>query len=334
MPAPVIEAQDLRRTFRRYTHRPGVWGAMVSLFSRAGHDVEAVRGVSFAIEAGSFVGYVGPNGAGKSTTLMILAGLLAPSSGSVQIDDADLATHPELRARIGFLTEAPPLYTEMTVTSFLHHIGRMKGMTGDQIRARLPEVIRLADLVGREHQVIGTLSHGYKKRVGIAQAIVHAPKLVILDEPISGLDPAQIVEMRKVIKGLGEKHAVIISSHILSEVSQTCDRILVIGNGRLVAQGTEAELMARSGENTRLQITVRGDAEAFVAWLEGSDRVVGASAKAAAAGFASALIEMEGDQREDLLPEIAAAGFGLRLVEDPQDELEEIFLGLTHQEAA
>ncbi|HHO52576.1 MAG TPA: ABC transporter ATP-binding protein [Deltaproteobacteria bacterium] len=297
-------------------------------------EFAALQDVSFELKEGEIIGLLGLNGAGKSTTLMILAGLLAPSSGSVQIDGTDLANHPELRARIGFLTESPPLYTEMTVTSFLRHIGRMKGMSNDKINARLPEVIRLADLAGREHQVIGTLSHGYKKRVGIAQAIIHDPKLVILDEPISGLDPAQIVEMRKVVKGLGEKHAVIISSHILSEVSQTCDRILVIGNGRLVAQGTEAELMARSGENARLVITVRGDQAAFTEWLDKSERIVSVVSKDVADGLARALVEMEGDQREDLLLEIAKAGFGLRLVEDPQDELEEIFLGLTHQEAA
>ena len=296
-------------------------------------EFPALQDVSFKLKEGEIVGLLGLNGAGKSTTMKILAGLLAPSSGDVRIDGTDLLEHPELRSRIGFLTEDPPLYIEMTVTSFLHHIGRIKGMSPDQIEKRLPEVIRLADLVGREHQVIGTLSHGYKKRVGIAQAIIHDPKLVILDEPISGLDPAQIVEMRKVVRNLGENHSVIISSHILSEVSQTCDRILVIGQGRLVAQGTEEELLARRGEITKLVITVRGDAAKFEAWLQQSERVSGVSLRDAAADLACAVIEMEGDQREELLPEIAAAGFGLRLVEDPEDELEEIFLGLT-QEAA
>ena len=296
-------------------------------------EFAALQDVSFELKEGEIIGLLGLNGAGKSTTLKILAGQLAPSSGTVRIDGTDLSEHPELRARIGFLTEDPSLYREMTVTSFLRHVGRLKGMGDEQISKRLGEVLRTADLVGREDQVIGTLSHGYKKRVGIAQTIIHDPKLVILDEPISGLDPAQIVEMRRVVRNLGKNHAVIISSHILSEVSQTCDRILVIGNGRLVAQGTEAELL-RSGETVRIIVTVRGEATAFERFLNNNERVVSATLRKAPENMASAVVEMKGDQREELLPEIAAAGFGLRLAEDPQDELESIFLGLTQQEAA
>lgn len=294
----------------------------------------ALQDVSFDLQVGEIVGLLGLNGAGKSTTLKALAGLLTPSSGTVTIDGLDLQSHPEIRARIGFLPEDPPLYVEMTVTAFLRHIGRIKGMSGAQITARLPEVIRMTDLVGREHQVIGTLSHGYKKRVGIAQAVIHDPKLVILDEPISGLDPAQIVEMRKVVKNLRANHALIVSSHILSEVSATCDRILVIGRGKLVAHGTEAELVARTGGDARLLLTVRGDAARFEQWLAGNARVARVQMRGAPAGMAAALVDMKGDQREALVPEIAAAGFGLRLVEAPEDELEEIFLGLTQKEAA
>jgi ABC-2 type transport system ATP-binding protein len=267
--------------------------------------------------------------------LKVLSGLLPPSIGSVSIDGLDLHTHPEVRARIGFLPEDPPLYTEMTVTAFLRHIGRIKGMSAAAIDRRLPEVVQLADLGGREHQVIGTLSHGYRKRVGIAQAVIHDPKLVILDEPISGLDPAQIAEMRKVVRNLGTNRAVILSSHILSEVSATCDRILVIGRGKLVAQGTEAELIGRSGADARLVVTVRGDAGRFEEWLGRNDRVARVlERRPASPGLATVEIEMKGDQREQLLPEISAAGFGLRLAQPAADELEEIFLGLTRKEAA
>jgi ABC-2 type transport system ATP-binding protein len=195
-------------------------------------------------------------------------------------------------------------------------------------------VIRLVDLGGREHQVIDTLSHGYRKRVGIAQAVIHDPRLVVLDEPISGLDPAQIVEMRKVVRNLGANHAVIVSSHILSEISQTCDRILVVGKGRLVAQGTEAELVNRTGKDNRIVVTVRGDAPSFERWLGQNPKVVRVVPRQIGPGLASATVDMDGDQREAVLAEIAAAGFGLRLVESPTDELEEIFLGLTQQEAA
>jgi len=297
-------------------------------------DFAALQDVSFELREGEIVGLLGLNGAGKSTALRILAGLLAPSMGDVVIDGKDLAAHPELMARIGFLPEDPPLYGEMTVTGFLRHIGRIKGMSGEQIDRRMPEVVRLVDLVGRDHQVIDTLSHGYRKRVGIAQAVIHDPRLVVLDEPISGLDPAQIVEMRKVVRNLGANHAVILSSHILSEISQTCDRILVVGKGRLVAQGTEAELVNRTGKDNRIVVTVRGDAPSFERWLGQNPKVVRVVNRSAGQGLASATVDMDGDQREALLSEVAAAGFGLRLVESPTDELEEIFLGLTHQEAA
>ncbi len=297
-------------------------------------EFAALQEVSFDLKVGEIVGLLGLNGAGKSTTLKILAGLIVPSQGTITIDGKPLHEDTSARAKIGFLPEDPPLYHEMTVVAFLRHIGRIKGMSAAAVEARLPTVIQTCDLVGREHQVIGTLSHGYKKRVGIAQAIIHDPMLVILDEPISGLDPAQIVEMRKVVRNLGNNHAVIVSSHILSEVSATCDRILVIGRGRLVAQGTEAELVARGGSLERLVITVRGRPEVFEAWLAKSPRVTKVELRPSGEGLASALVMMKGDQREALLPEIAAAGFGLRLVEGPADELEEIFLGLTRRDAA
>lgn len=297
-------------------------------------DFVALEDVSFRVGEGEIIGLLGLNGAGKSTTLKILAGLLMPSSGTVRIDGLDALQNPEaLRSRIGYLPEEPPLYRDMTVVSFLRHIGRLKGMSRAEIERRLPEVLALADLKQRANQVISTLSHGYRKRVGIAQAVIHDPKLVILDEPISGLDPAQIVEMRKVVRNLGKGRAVMISSHILGEISQTCDRILVLNQGRLVAQGTEAELTARGG-HTRLILTVRGEAAAFEAWLAGHPHVKAVSPQPAQPGTASALVELHGDVREQLLAELIGAGFGLRLVEGPDDELEEIFLGLIQQESA
>jgi ABC-2 type transport system ATP-binding protein len=298
-------------------------------------DFAALDGVSFELKEGEIVGLLGLNGAGKSTTLKILAGLLMPSLGSVSIDGTDLLADPDrVRGQIGFLPEEPPLYRDMTVTAFLTHAGRIKGMSASAVGQRLPSVIRSCDLQGREEQLISTLSHGYKKRVGIAQAIIHKPRLIILDEPISGLDPAQIVEMRKVVRGLSDGAAVIVSSHILSEISQTCDRILVVNDGKLVAQGTEAELVSRTGGLNKLLITVRGEAEAFRTWLQGSELVTRATPREAADGQACFLVEMKGDQREELLAQLVAKGFGLRLVEAPEDELEEIFLGLTRKEAA
>jgi ABC-2 type transport system ATP-binding protein len=297
-------------------------------------DCAAVKDVSFRIATGEIVGLLGLNGAGKSTTMKILAGLLAPSMGTVLVDGVDVAEAPEaLRGRIGYLPEDPPLYTEMTVAGFLRHCGRLKGMSGDALRRRVPEVIKLAQLQGHENQVIGTLSHGYRKRVGIAMSVVHDPRLVILDEPISGLDPQQIVEMRKVLRNLGEGRAVIVSSHILSEISQTCDRILVYHQGQLVAQGTEQELAQRSGAETRIVMTVRGSPQAFEQWAQNHPRVKSLVHRQIEAPWASALLELEGDSREVVISDAVEAGFGVRLVEAPADELEEIFLGLTREVA-
>lgn len=298
-------------------------------------DFAALDGASFELKEGEIVGLLGLNGAGKSTTLKILAGLMMPSRGRVHIDGHDLLADPDsVRAAIGFLPEEPPLYRDMTVTSFLTHAGRIKGMSGAEVKARMPQVIQDCDLQGREEQLIGTLSHGYKKRVGIAQAIIHKPRLIILDEPISGLDPAQIVEMRQVVRGLAKGASVIVSSHILGEISQTCDRILVLHGGKLVAQGTEGELVSRGGGDRRIVVTVRGEAEPFGQWLSAHEMVARSDRRDAPAGQARFLVELISEEREEFLAQLVAKGFGLRLVEAPEDELEEIFLSLTGQEAA
>lgn len=297
-------------------------------------EFAAVQDVTFQISTGEVVGLLGLNGAGKSTTMKVLAGLLAPSRGRVLVDGIDVAQAPEaLRGRIGYLPEDPPLYGDMTVRAFLAHCGRLKGMTADAIRRRVPEVMTLAHLDGREDQVISTLSHGYRKRVGIAMSVVHDPKLVILDEPISGLDPQQIADMRTVVRDLRHGRAVLVSSHILSEISQTCDRILVYHHGRLVAQGTEHELGQRSGADTRLVLTVRGSPDAFETWVRNHPRVRSVERRPCDAGLAAALLALDGDAREQLISDAVQAGFGIRLVESPADELEEIFLGLTREAA-
>ncbi|MEX1369513.1 MAG: ABC transporter ATP-binding protein, partial [Nannocystaceae bacterium] len=192
-------------------------------------DFAALSDASFTIEDREIVGFLGLNGAGKSTVLKILAGLLQPSAGSVKVGGVDASTDPDaLRRKIGFLPEEPPLYREMRVREFLQWCGELKGCSKAEVRKALPTVLKTCDLEAMADRVIGELSHGYKKRVGIAQAIIHRPEVVILDEPISGLDPQQIVEMRKVVRSLKEHATVLISSHILSEIEQTCDRILVI----------------------------------------------------------------------------------------------------------
>jgi ABC-2 type transport system ATP-binding protein len=203
----------------------------------------ALGPVSFEIQDGETVGFLGLNGAGKTTALRVLACDLRPSAGSISIDGIDAVADPgAVRRRIGFLPEHPPLYAEMTVLDYLRFAAELRGLDRRAHARRIPEVVELTHLGEVAGDPIATLSHGFRQRVGVAQAIVHDPKLLILDEPTRGLDPVQIVEMRQMIKDLKEKHTVLISSHILPEISQTCDRLLVLGNGEILTTGTEEEL--------------------------------------------------------------------------------------------
>jgi ABC-2 type transport system ATP-binding protein len=232
----------------------------------------ALGPVSFEINDGETVGFLGLNGAGKTTALRILACDLRPSAGTVEVGGVDAVAEPhEVRKRVGFLPENPPLYTDMTVDDYLRFSGELRGMSKVAIKKRLPEVLEITDLTDVSTDIIGTLSHGFRQRVGVAQAIIHQPKFLILDEPTRGLDPVQIVEMRNLIHDLKQNHTVLISSHILTEISQTCDRLLVLGKGALLGVGTEAELGNLKGEIRSVSVTVR--AEPTV--LEGTYRETG-----------------------------------------------------------
>jgi len=219
----------------------------------------ALGPVTFEINDGETVGFLGLNGAGKTTALRILACDLRPSAGTVEVGGVDAIAEPhEVRKRVGFLPENPPLYNDMTVSDYVKFSGQLRGMSQVALKKRLPEVLEIADLGDVSGDLIGTLSHGYKQRVGVAQAIVHQPKFLILDEPTRGLDPVQIVEMRNLIHDLKQNHTVLISSHILTEISQTCDRLLVLGKGALLGAGSEQELGNVKGEIRQITVTVRG----------------------------------------------------------------------------
>jgi ABC-2 type transport system ATP-binding protein len=218
----------------------------------------ALGPVTFEINDGETVGFLGLNGAGKTTALRILACDLRPSAGTVEVGDVDAVADPhEVRKRIGFLPENPPLYADMVVSDYLRFAGELRGMSKAEVKRRLPEVVEITDIGDVASDMIATLSHGFRQRVGVAQAIIHDPKFLILDEPTRGLDPVQIVEMRNLVHDLKQNHTVLISSHILTEISQTCDRLLVLGHGKIIGAGSEQDLATSESEIRQVTVTIR-----------------------------------------------------------------------------
>jgi len=208
---------------------------------------KAVNNISFEVKTGEVVGFLGPNGAGKSTTMKMITCFLAPDAGNIQLNEFNANSNPdEIKKHIGYLPENNPLYTDMPVIEYLRFCAEIHGMDSSEIRSRIREMVTVCGLNSEKHKKIGELSKGYRQRVGLAQAMIHDPETLILDEPTSGLDPNQIVEIRKLIKQLGEEKTVILSSHILSEVEATCDRILIINRGKIVADGTASTLRTRA----------------------------------------------------------------------------------------
>ncbi len=293
-------------------------------------EVRAIHDLSFQVADGEIVGVLGLNGAGKSTLLQILSGALHATSGQVSIGGLDAAEQPdEVRRRIGFLPEEPPLYLEMTVEAYLRFVGRLKGLDGATVDRRLDEVCRSTAIEAVRHHVIATLSHGFRKRVGIAQAIINEPDLLILDEPISGLDPVQIVEMRDMIRGLRGRHTILLSSHILTEISQTCDRIMMLKAGKIVAAGTEEELVGQFSTGENLVLLARGDRGALEAHLAEDARVVEHQVRGEIGDVVEVRVTLDGDVREDVVRALVAAGFGLRGLYTAEQDLEQAFLALT-----
>lgn len=229
----------------------------VKNLNKAYGTLQAVKDVSFAIQRGEIVGFLGPNGAGKSTTMKIITGFIPMSGGSVTVDGTNIAVDSlAVRKRIGYLPESNPLYTDMLVYDYLEHVATIRGVNKRDRHGRIATVANLCGLADRVGQQIATLSKGYRQRVGLAQALIHDPDILILDEPTSGLDPNQIVEIRNLIKRLGENRTIILSTHNLPEVMATCSRMLIIHDGQLVADGTPAELQAKEEESQRIKVVI------------------------------------------------------------------------------
>jgi ABC-2 type transport system ATP-binding protein len=296
-----------------------------------------VDDVSFRAERGEILGFLGPNGAGKTTTMRILTGYLPATEGRALVAGFDVFEQPiEAKRRIGYLPETPPLYPEMTVREYLTFVARIKGVPSAERRARVEgsiERCRLVEMAGRH---CGKLSRGYRQRVGLAQAILHNPDVLILDEPTAGLDPKQIIETRQLIKNLGGTHTIILSTHILPEVSQTCHRVVIINRGHVVAVDTPDNLTARlrGSESMYVQIDAMGqDAAPVLQLVPGVTRVTLADTHKTATGY-----EVDSDRGHDVRRELARAvvarNWGLLELRPMRMSLEEIFLSLTTEEPA
>jgi ABC-2 type transport system ATP-binding protein len=293
----------------------------------------AVSDVSFKINEGEIIGLLGLNGAGKSTILKILGSFLLPSAGRALMAGFSVEERSEkVREIIGYLPDRPPLYDEMRVVSYLRYVARLKNVRSAHVDSRVADVIAKTNLEEVAWDPLGELSHGFRQRVGIAQALIHNPPILILDEPINGLDPVQIVEMRDLILSLKGTHTVILSSHILSEITKTCDRILIIDQGRLVAEGQESALQQSHVKSMRISVKMRGHfPEGDVARISGLKILKKDPRKGA--DILDLKFECEGDLRGDLASVLVRSGATLLEIKKDSDDLETLFMNLVKAKA-
>ena len=299
--------------------------------------VMAVNDISFRVERGEILGFLGPNGAGKTTTMRILTGYMPATEGKAMVAGFDVFDQPiEAKRRTGYLPETPPLYPDMRVKEYLDFVAKVKGVPAAGRRERIRQVmerVRVDDLADR---LCSKLSKGYRQRVGLAQAIIHNPDVLILDEPTAGLDPKQIIETRNLVKELAGDHTIILSTHILPEVSQTCERVVIINKGRVVAEDTPSNLTARlrGSETLYVQVDANGaDASGALQRVPGVTRVAEADRRDRAVGY-EVQSERGRDVRRDLARAVVSGGWGLLELRPMHLSLEEIFLSLTTDETA
>ncbi|MCS7223162.1 MAG: ABC transporter ATP-binding protein [Armatimonadetes bacterium] len=291
----------------------------------------ALSQVSFTVQKGEIVGFLGPNGAGKTTTMRILAGYLSPSSGSAKVGGYDVVEESlEVRRIIGYLPETVPIYSEMRVREYLTYMARIRGVDRKRVRSRVDDVIERCGLRDVADRINGHLSKGYRQRVGVAQALVHEPKVLILDEPTIGLDPVQVREIRQLIKELAGDHTVILSTHILPEVSMTCQRVLIIHKGRLIAEDSPENLSRGLMKSQRILVRLQKPPSEPLSALKNLDGVLSVERRD------DNLFAIEAPTDQDLRPQIAEAvvkrGWGLLELRSEELTLEEIFINLVTKE--
>lgn len=296
-------------------------------------DHTAVDHLSFQIEKGKIYGFLGPNGAGKSTTMNIITGYIASTEGTVSIDGYDILEEPEkAKKRIGYLPEMPPLYFDMTVLEYMKFAADLKKIPKDKKKSMIEEVMEMVKITDMKDRLIKNLSKGYRQRVGLAQAILGYPEVIILDEPTVGLDPKQIIEIRDLIKSLKKKHTVILSSHILSEVSAVCDYVLIISHGKLVASDTPDNLGKLAAGSNNLKITVKGEKNKIRQILQEIPGVkeIKIEKKGNTEGWNAVISTEENtDIREEVFFKMAENHYPILEMQSKKVSLEEIFLELT-----
>ena len=297
-------------------------------------DKNAVKGISFTVNDGEVLGFLGPNGAGKTTTMNIITGYLSSTSGSVKVNGHDILEEPELaKKEIGYLPENPPLYTDMTVKEYLNFICDLKGVAKEVRKNQLENIVAMVKISDVYDRLIGNLSKGYKQRVGIAQALVGNPSILILDEPTVGLDPNQILEIRRLIKALSSTHSVIISSHILSEIQEIADRVVIINRGKIAAIDTISDLSKRLSGQSKLLLTFRGPIKETITAIRAVKGVSSAVSRVADSRFSQIEITIAANDttetRVAIFNLMARSGWPILELRSLDPTLEEVFLSIT-----
>ena len=295
-------------------------------------SVQAVRDVSFTVQPGMIYGFLGPNGAGKSTTMNIITGCLAATEGSVTVNGCDIYEDPVgAKSAIGYLPEQPPLYMDMTPNEYLEFVGAAKGLRGEKLYKAVDRAVEKTGLTEYADRIIKNLSKGYKQRVGIAQAIISDPEIIILDEPTVGLDPRQIIEIRELIRELGRDHTVILSSHILPEISAVCDYVIIIAHGQIVASDTLENLTKKYEGKNYVDMTVRGEEDKIRRAIESIPAVYDVEIEPGVLGRHHVRVasDNQSDIREDLFFRFADMKMPILSMEYEEITLEKVFLELT-----
>lgn len=295
-------------------------------------QIVAVNNISFNVNKGEILGFLGPNGAGKSTTMNIITGYLPSTAGTVKVDGYDIMTHPaEVKKRIGYLPEAPPLYRDMTVTEYLKFVSNLNNVPKKNQKAQMADIMELVGLTDHRKRLIDNLSKGYRQRVGLAQALIGNPEVLILDEPTVGLDPKQIIEIRRVIKALSQERTIILSSHILPEVSAICERVVIINKGEIVAEDTPERLSQGLDKAMKLVLTIAGPKDEILEAVKKIDGVKYMEATAKSGENAYKYI-LEGQSEEDIREKLffcmAENGWPLLEIKPSVMTLEDIFISV------